>query len=233
MFRRAAPLLLVATFASAPAPAHADERRYMLSGFDGIRVDGPFDVTVVAGGSPGAVASGEMRSLDSVSVRVQGMTLVISPSLNAWGGYPGAARARPRVTVTAATLRSATMVGGGRLAIDRMRGQRIDLSLTGAATLTVGDAQAERIEAALLGTGQITLGGRALQGRFASNGAGAIDARGLDVGALTVNWQSAGDGQFAAARTAEVFASGQGAVTVVGDAKCLIRGNGPVVCGKP
>lgn len=227
MMLRAASLLLVMM----PTPAHADERRYMLSGFDGIRVDGPFDVTVVAGASPNAVASGEMRALDGVSVRIQGRTLVISPSPNAWGGYPGAARARPRVTVTAATLRSAAMVGGGRMTIDRMRGQRIELTVTGAATLAVGDAQAERIDAEQLGTGQIIVGGRALQGRFASNGAGAIYARGLDLAAVTVNWQSAGDGRFTARKTAEIASTGQGAVSVVGDAKCLVRGSGPVECG--
>lgn len=228
MMFRAAPLLLV-LFA---VPAHADERRYMLSGFDRIRVDGPFVVTVVAGTSAGAVAAGETRSLDSVNVRVQGTTLIVSPSVNAWGGYPGAAKSVPRVIVTAAALRSAAVIGGGRLTIDRMRGSRIDLTLTGAGELTVADARADRIDTTLIGTGKVTLAGSALQGRFQSNGAGAIDAGGLSVAALTVNWQSAGDGRFAARNTAEVYAAGQGAVAVAGEPACTVNGAGPVICGK-
>ena len=232
MMMRATPLLLMLLVLLRAAPAHADERRYMMAGFDRIRIDGPFEVTVVPGTSAGAIASGERRALDSVDVRVQGTTLIVSASLNAWGGYPGAARSIPRVTVTAASLRSATMIGGGRLTIDRMRGARIDLALTGAGTLVVTDAQADRIDATLLGTGQITIGGRALQGRFQSNGAGAIDARAMQVGALSVTWQSAGDGRFFARNTAAIVAAGQGAITVDGAPACTVSGSGPVICGK-
>lgn len=231
MIQRLARLLLLAPLFMLATPAQADERRYMLSGFDRIRVDGPFEVVVVSGASAVAVASGEGRSLDSVAVRVQGTTLVVAPSVNAWGGYPGAARVVPRVTVTASALRAAAMTGGGRLTIDRMRGARIELTLTGAGTLSVNDAQADRIDASLIGTGAMTLGGKALNGRFESSGAGAIDASGMAVSALTVNWQSAGDGRFAARDTATIRAAGQGGVTVDGNPACLVNGPGPVVCG--
>ncbi len=227
MILRLSPLLLLAI----AGPAHADERRYMLSGFDRIRVDGPFEVTVVSGGSAAAVASGDTRSLDSVNVRVQGTTLIVSPSLNAWGGYPGAAKSVPRVMVTAAALRGASMIGGGRLTIDRMRGQRVDVTLSGAGAVSVGDVRADRIDTILIGTGQVTVAGSALQGRFQSNGAGAIDAKGMSVAALTVNWQSVGDGRFAARNTADIYAAGQGSVTVAGSPACKVAGSGPVVCG--
>ncbi|MES2337875.1 MAG: DUF2807 domain-containing protein [Pseudomonadota bacterium] len=225
---RLLPLLLLLT----PAAAQAEERRYMLSGFDRVRVEGPFEVTVTAGGSPNAVASGDARAIDTVNVRVQGTTLIVSAGVNGWGGYPGAAKAPPRVIVTVPALRSAAVIGGGRLTIDRMRGQRIDLTLTGSGRLAVGDAQADRIDATLIGTGQVTVAGKALQGRFQSNGAGAIDAGGMDVADLRVTWQSAGDGRFAARNTADVQAAGQGAITVAGAPACTVSGGGPVVCGK-
>ena len=229
MILRAAPLSLLLLFVA--APAHADERRYMLSSFDRIRVEGPFEVTVVAGSSAGAVATGERRSLDSVSVRVQGTTLIVSPSVNAWGGYPGAASSTPRVTVTAGALRAAAMIGGGRLSVARMGGARIELTLTGAGALTVGDARGDRVDATLIGTGRIVAAGQVLKGRFESSGAGAVDAAGLSVGELTVNWRSDGDGRFAARATADVDAAARGAVTVLGTAACTVRGGGPVTCG--
>lgn len=228
MIARAAPLLLLAL----SAPAQADERKFMLSGFDRIRIDGPFEVTVMAGTGAAATATGDRRALDTVNVRVQGTTLIVSPSLNAWGGYPGAAKTTPRVTVTAATLRGASVLGGGRLTIDRMRGQRVDLMLTGAGTITVADAQADRIDTTLIGTGLVTVAGRALAGRFQASGAGAIDARAMSVADLAVDWQSAGDGRFAARNTAQVTATGSGAVDVAGTPACTVRGNGPVTCGK-
>lgn len=225
---RFAPLLLVAL----AAPAHADERRFMLTGFERIRLEGPFEVEVTTGGSTGAVATGDARSLDRVSVRVDGRTLVVASSVNAWGGYPGAVRSLPRVTVSASELSSAVVTGGGRLSIDRMRGQHIALALTGAGALTVGHADADRLEATLVGTGALTVAGAALQARFQSNGAGTIAAEGLDVGALTVTTQSAGDSRFSARHTATVSASGQGVVQVAGTATCTVRGTAAVDCGK-
>ena len=229
MMVRAAPLPLLLLFAA--APAHADERRYMLTSFDRIRVEGPFEVTVVAGASAGAVATGERRSLDSVNVRVQGTTLIVSPSVNAWGGYPGAAASTPRVTVTAGTLRSAAMLGGGRLTIARMRGTRVELTLTGAGALSVADARADRVDVSLVGTGRLVAAGSALKGRFESSGAGAIDAAALSIGDLTVSWRSDGNGEFTARNTADVDAGGLGAVSVAGSPSCTVRGGGPVVCG--
>lgn len=228
MIRR---LALVLPLAAVAAPAPAEERRYMLSGFDRIRVDGPFEVVVTAGASSGAVAVGDARALETVNVRVQGTTLIVSPNVSAWGGYPGAVRSRPRVAVRVPALRSAAVIGGGQVTIDRMRGQRVDLTLTGAGTLAVGDAQADRVDATLIGTGSVTIAGRALQGRFQSNGAGTIDAGGFEVADLTVTWQSAGDGRFAARNTAQVNAAGSGSVRVAGTPACTVRGYGPVVCG--
>ena len=231
MIQHLARLLLFATLSALASPAHAEERRFMLTGFDRIRVEGPFEVTVVSG-SAGAVATGDARALDSVNVRVQGTTLIVSASVNAWGGYPGAVRAAPRVTVTASALRSAILVGGGRLTIGRLVGQRVDLTLTGSGTLDVAGIRADRVAATLNGTGRVRLAGTALQGRFQASGAGEFDGQALSIAALSVTWQSDGEGRFAARDTADIRALGQGGVTVDGAPACTVSGGGPVVCGK-
>jgi hypothetical protein len=213
------------------APAAAEDRRFMVTGFDRVRVDGPFEVVVRAGTTPGAVAVGDRRAVESVNVRVQGTTLVVSGSLNGWGGYPGERRARARIEVTAPPLRAAAVIGGGQLSIDRMAGQRIELTLTGAGALSVAEAQGDRIDGTLIGTGRIAVAGRALTGRFQANGVGNIEAERMSVADLTVTWQSAGDGRFAARNTARVSAIGAGSVSVYGSPSCTVRGNGPVACG--
>lgn len=225
MFRFALLLLTLAAI-----PAQAQERRFMLSSFDRIRVEGPFQVTVTSGGSAGAVATGDKRAIDSVSIRVDGRTLVIAPGVNGWGGYPGERPSVPVITVSTAALTGATLLGTGSLDIDRMSGLRVDLGLTGAGRLSVAAADADRIEASLIGTGALTIAGKALKARFQSNGAGTIAAERLEVGELTVHSQSTGEAAFAARYTASVTATGLGAVRVAGTPTCTIRGTAPVTC---
>ncbi len=224
---RFAPLLLTLL----AIPAHAEERRYMLSSFDRIRVEGPFQVTVTSGGSGSAVASGDKRAIDSVSIRVDGRTLVIAPGVNGWGGYPGERPSLPVITVSTQLVSGATLVGTGSLDIDRVSGLRVDLALTGAGRLNVAAADADRIEANMIGTGALNISGKALKARFSSNGAGTITAEGLEVGDLTVHSQSTGESSFNARYTATIAANGLGAVRVAGSPTCTIRGSAPVTCG--
>ena len=218
-------LLLVA------APAAADERSFMLSGFERIRVEGPFEVEVTTGRSAAAHAEGDRHALDGVRVEVDGTTLVVSSNVNSWGGYPGATRTMPKVIATVPMLRAAAVTGGGRLTVTRMSGQRVALSLTGAGTIRVGAIDADQLSASLIGTGALALAGSARDARFQTNGAGTIDAEGLNAGTLTVAAQSAGDSSFTARNTATIAALGNGTIRVNGPATCTITGSAPVLCG--
>jgi hypothetical protein len=216
----------------AALPAHADERTFMLSGFDRIRVEGPFDVTVTTGGSATARAEGDTRAVQDVEVRTLGSTLVVSRGVNGWGGYPGAARRAPKIVVSAPNLRGVSLTGSGRVSVSRMRGARVDLSLTGTGTVQVSEIDADQLVAVLVGTGAMSLAGRTLGANVQTNGAGTIDAQGLTANDLQLNAQSAGDATFTVRRTAKVSALGQGTVRVGGGATCTVNGAGPVVCDK-
>jgi len=231
MTARALPLLSAITLL-VPDAACANERRYMLTDFDAIRVEGPFEVAVTAGGTPGAVGVADARGFDTIDVRVESRTLVVRAGQTAWGGYPGAAGASPKLRVTARALRGATVQGGGRLSVDHMAGQRIDLALTGAGSIDVADAQADQVEVVAVGTGAVKVGGRANRGRFSANGAGSIDAGALTLSALWLSWQSVGEARVAVRYTAEIYAQGQGPVIVTGEPACKVFGVGPVTCGR-
>jgi hypothetical protein len=226
---RALPLLALLL----STPSAAEERRYMVTGFDRIRVEGPFEVRVTTGTPVGASASGDARALDGLSVRANGRTLVVSRGANAWGGYPGERRALPVVTVTTTLLRSATVLGGGRLIMDRIGGQNVDLAVSGAGELLVTGVAADRLTAAVVGSGALTVGGTAQAARFQSNGPARIDASALQVRDLNVYAQGTGEGRFAAVRTAEVNAVGQGSVAVSGTPACKVVGDAAVTCGVP
>jgi hypothetical protein len=231
MIRWPLPLLLLLATAAAPAPA---DRTVMLTGFDRIRVDGPFAVALTSGTRASARIGGGPRAAERVSVRVEGTTLIVSADVSAWGGWPGEEGAMPAVTVTAPPeFRSATVRGGGQLSIDRLRGQRIELALSGSGTLSVGELAADQLAVSLSGAGRMALGGKAARARFQTLGTGTIEAAGLTVDDLTVSAESQGDSSFTARRTATIASTAIGAVTVAGDAVCRVASrSGPVRCGK-
>ena len=212
-------------------PAAAEDRRYMLTGFESVRVEGPYDVTIRTGSAPGASASGDRSGFESIDVRGEGRVLIVRAGQEAWGGYPGAKRSPPRLTVTVPALRAARVDGGGRLSVDRMAGQSVDLQLNGAGRIDVAELRTDRLNAVVVGTGALKVGGKVQRARFAANGAGSIDARALDLDALTLDWLSVGEAAFTVRYTAEVSAQGQGPVEIAGSPACKIAGPGPVACG--
>jgi hypothetical protein len=225
---RTAPLLLIAV----AAPAAADERSYMLTSFDRIRVDGPFEVEVVPGPS-GARAEGDLRALDRVEVRVAGNTLRVSLGLNAWGGSANQRSSTvPKITVRATGLRGATLTGSGTLRIARLAGQRVDVAVTGAGTLDVKQVDADQMTGTVVGSGALTLAGKVATARLQSNGGATIDAAALDVTDLSIATEGPGEAHVAARRTATVVATGTGSVRVDGPASCTVRGSAPVQCGR-
>ena len=69
------PFFFVVLAVAAPAPAAT--RNFGVTGFDRIRVDGPYKVRLATGIAPFAKASGSMAALDRVAIEVQGRTLKI------------------------------------------------------------------------------------------------------------------------------------------------------------
>lgn len=224
------PLTLALIALSLPTPAQSRDRTVMLTSFDRVRVEGPFDVTLTTGKGAGGVLSGDTRAIDGVSIRVEGRTLIVSASANGWGGYPGDAKGQVRVRVTTPMLRAATVAGGGQLRIDHVRAQAVDLSVAGAGALSVARIETDQLNATMNGTGALTVGGTAGRARFLNSGTGSIDAGTLVARDLTVMSQGMGSGAFNARYTADISAMGLGSISVSGSPKCTVRGPGPVAC---
>lgn len=225
--------LLLALALLVPASARADDRRISIGSFDRVRVDGPFDVKLATGASPGGTISGDARAIDTVDVRVDGTTLVVRKGLSGWGEQK-ASSAPMVVSLSTPDLVSAVVVGGGRLSIGRMKGMRIDLSVSGAGTIALAAADTDQLNALVIGTGRITLAGRAARARLVTNGTSAIDASGLETGDLVVRLDGMGEIKAQARYTADVTNTGLGEVTIAGPAKCIVKAaaGGPVTCGQ-
>ncbi|MEG3163630.1 DUF2807 domain-containing protein [Sphingomonas sp. PB2P19] len=225
-------LLLALLFVPAAAPAAT--RTVSVGSFERIRIDGPFEVRVQTGRSPGATITGDVHATDEVQVRVTGSTLVVAQGTNGWGEQAGAAKGPIVVTLSTPNLVSAVVVAGGRLTISGMKAMRVDLSVSGAGSLSLAKADTDQLNATVLGTGQMTVGGRAARARLTTSGPGVIDASTLAVRDLTVVLDGVGETKAMASGSAQVTNTGLGMVTVTGPAQCLVKApaGGPVSCGR-
>jgi hypothetical protein len=225
--------LLAVTLASSQVAAAT--RGYTVTGFDRIRVDGPYDVTVRTGLAPSARATGSTDAIDRISVAVQNSTLVIRPDNSGWGGYPGAATGKVEVAITVADLSAAILAGSGKLAIDRVHGDNLELVLGGAGMVSVGLIDVARLSVMLTGSGGASLAGHADDGRLVVRGAGNVAADGLTIRHAEIVSAGAGTITVTAAETAKVTAAGNGDVTVHGKPDCTVdaTGTGTVSCGRP
>jgi hypothetical protein len=230
------PILLALALAPtlAVAPAAAAERRYSVTDFDRVQVDGPYEVTLTTGGSSQAMAAGDQAAIDRVSIDVQGRTLRVRPNPSAWGGYPGARIGPVRVIVSTRDLRGATVIGPGSLVIDRARGLRLELSLSGSGSLSVGSVDADVLILGTIGSGEIRLAGKAKQLRLTVEGSGDFDGRGLVSEDAQIVAGTSGTLVVGAARTAKVTARGRGLVEILGTPACTLSGASAamVICGK-
>ena len=225
-------MLASALFALA-APAHAGERRFSITSFDRIQVEGPFDVTLSTGRASSAVASGSQQAIDRVSLEVQGRTLRIRPNRSSWGGYPGADAGPLRIQVSTHELRAAAVSGSGRVMIDRAKGMRFDLSVAGSGSIGIGSIEADNLSVGLMGSGKVTLAGKAKELLATINGAGDLDAARLMADDAKINSDTAGSVSLAVRRAVNVTATGQGDTIITGNPACKVKslGSGRVVCG--
>ena len=228
--------LVVATLAlSLPVAASAEDRTVGVGSFSRIRIEGGFDVRVLDG-SPRARISGERSAIEAVDLQVSGTTLVIRRSINSsWSERPvTAGRGAVTIALTTSGLEAATVTGGARVEIARMRGRRVDLSVAGAGGITVANVRADQVVAQVVGAGSIALAGTTGSARLTTNGPGTIDADKLDAGDLVVRLDGLGATTARARYTATIDNSGLGLVSVAGSPKCTVRAGagGPVACGR-
>ena len=211
------------------APAGAAERNFSVTGFDRIRVDGPFRVRLKTGVAPFARASGSPAAINGVSIEVQGRTLVVRKNPGNWGGYPGESPGPVEIAVGTHELSTVWVNGAGSLAIDKVKGLSFDLSLQGPGSLAIDQIAVDRLKAGLSGSGSAVLGGKAAQVTAIVRGTSSLDAAGLTVKDATIGAEGTTVVKLTATGTAKVDTQGLATVELAGRPACTVRAVGSAV----
>jgi hypothetical protein len=224
-------LVLVAT----ALPAAAADRSYTVTSFDRVRVEGPFDVRLTVGNAgASAKASGDSETLTNLDVQVQGTTLIVRKGANGWSERGRPTGPAPVITLVTSNLRTATMIGGGKLAIvGSLRSQQLDFQVTGTGSIDAQGIESDQLAVTLVGAGNVALAGKSGRARLLTNGSGTIMALPLTVSDVLVRLDGPGETQVTARFTADITSTGLGRVVVAGSAKCVTNGQagGPILCG--
>lgn len=218
---------LVAVLASVPTPADAATRTFGVSGFDRVRVDGPFKVRLTTGVAPFAAASGgSTAALDTVAIDVQGRTLVVRGNRSSWGGYPGEARGPVEISIGTHELNAAWVNGSGSLAIDKLRGLSFDLAVQGAGSASVGSAMVDQLKVSIAGTGSASIAGVAPRLTAIVRGISTLDASALVAKDATIGAQGPATIKATVTGTAKVDAQGAAVVDLAGRPACIVKAIG-------
>jgi len=217
----------VALFAIATAaPADAATRNFGVSGFDRIRVDGPFKVRLTTGVAPFATASGSAAALDGVAIDVQGRTLVVHGNRSSWGGYPGDSKGPVEINIGTHDLSAAWLNGSGSLAIDKVRGLSFDLSVQGSGAASIGTVAVDQLKVAMSGAAGATIAGVAPKLTAIVRGVSTLDASGLTARDATIGAQGPATVKATVTGTAKVDAQGAAAVGLAGNPACTVKAVG-------
>jgi hypothetical protein len=195
-------------------------------GFDRIRVDGPYQVTLATGVPPYARAIGTAAAIDGVSVKVEGRTLVIRAGSGGWGGYAGESRGPVTIEVGTHDLSAAYINGPGALAIDRVKGLGFELSIQGAGSARIDRVDVDQMKVGMSGAGTTRLGGRAAKLTAMVRGTSAFEADGLAVTDAVIGVERPSIVRAQVSNSAKIDASGLASVTVTGNPACTVKARG-------
>lgn len=217
-------LLAVAVLILSAAPAVAVDRRYAVTDFDRVVVEGPYIVRLSTGRSSAAVASGSQAALDRLSIDVNGQTLRIRRNRSYWGGNPGAQEGPVTVELVTRNLRSARLIGPATLDIEQAEGLRVDLIVEGSGRLRASSVAADNLSIGLAGSGRLELAGTAETVNADVQGTGDVDASALRAENATITTTTTGTISLEVVRAANVSAFGLGTIEISGPGACTRRG---------
>ena len=221
---RHAAFALLALIAS---PALSAERNYSVTSFDRIRIDGPYQVSLKTNVAPFAKASGTQASLDGVSIKVEGRTLIVRTDRSGgWGGYPGEGRGPVTITLGTHDLSTAWVNGAGALMIDKVKGLSFELAVQGSGVARIDSVNVDQLRIGLAGSASTRLAGKALKLTATVRGTSSLDGEALAIKDAVIGAEGPSLVKAAISGTAKIDALGLASVTLTGSPACTLKTQG-------
>lgn len=216
-----ASLGLVALTATAAAvPASAATRNFTVTGFEQIRVEGPFRVKLMTGVPPSASASGAQAALDRVAIDVLGRTLIVHSDVSAWNADPDADTGPVEITIGTHDLDSAALTGSGTVDIDKVTALSFTGSALGSGAIGIAKADVDQLSISLSGTSSAAIAGRAGTLTVSTLGTSSFDGSALAAKDATITAQGPATIKANVSDSATIQASGPATVTLIGSPSC-------------
>jgi Putative auto-transporter adhesin, head GIN domain len=212
---------------AAAGPAAAATRNFTVTGFEQVRVEGPFRVKLTTGVPPSASATGSQSALDRVAIDMVGRTLVIHSDVSAWGGASNSANSGPiDIQIGTHDLSAAALTGSGSLQIDKVTALSFNASAQGSGQIGIANTDVDQLTVTLNGTASAILGGRAGTLSLTTRGTSSFDGTSLVIKDATIAAQGAATIRASVSNSATIQASGPATVTLAGNPSCTTRAGG-------
>lgn len=215
---------LACALAVTAAPAAAAERNFGVTGYEQVRVEGPFRVTLATGVAPFARATGSTAAIDTVSIEMRGRTLVVRlKRAGSWGGYPGESSGPVEIALGTHDLTSVFLNGSGSLAVDRARGLAFQLTVVGSGAARIASVAVDQLRVGIAGSGSASLAGTAGKLHATVNGVGTLDATRLDTKDATIAAQGSATVRLTLTNSAKIDATGASTIDLAGSPACTVK----------
>lgn len=218
--------ILAAAICAIAAPTNAATRNFGITGFDKIRVDGPYKVRLTTGVAPFASASGSAAALDGLSIDVRDDTLIVHSSLDSWGGYPGKDVGPVEVSLGTHELSAAWLNGSGTLSINHVEGLKFGLSVQGSGAADIARVDVDQFNVSVIGTASARLAGQAGKVTAVIRGISTFDASELSTKDATLGAEGAATIAANISGSVKVDASGPATVRLTGGPSCTLQVSG-------
>lgn len=222
-------LLALASLPAAPAAFGAPPvatRNYSVTGFDRVRIDGPYQVSLKTNVAPFARATGSQAALEGVSIKVEGRTLVVRASNGGWGGYPGERRGPVTIEVGTHDLSAIYINGPGALDVDRVKGLSFEISIQGSGMARIDQVDVDQMKVGVAGAGTTRLAGRAAKLTATVRGTSAFEGDALRIADAVIGAEGPSIVRAEVTNSAKVDANGLVSVTLTGNPACTVKARG-------
>lgn len=207
-------------------------KTYALTGFTGVELAGPDDITIRRGDAFSITAKGPQAEIDLLEVELDGATLSVGRKREGLS-FSNRDDDGVEIMITMPRLDKLRLTGSGEIEADTADGDAVEAVVTGSGDLKVAKLTAKTVKIAVSGSGDIEIGGgTAGTGDYSVTGSGNIDADALAADTLDISITGSGDVEANASGAADVNILGSGDVEIRGGATCSTRamGSGTATC---